>query len=95
MMAGAFQESCRLPMIDLAAEMSACSGDGPGSLFALKEDEIRSQEKTAGSQNGLDLNNAGLCRHLESEKTEDRITEGHKAEEEKESSVRSQRMRAF
>ena len=94
-MTGAFQETFPLSMIDLAAEMGACSGDGPGSLFALKEDKVRSQEKTAGCQNGLDLNNARLCRYLESQKTEDRVTEGKKAEKENQASGRSQGMRTF
>jgi len=64
-------------------------------LFALKEYKIRSQEETAWSKNGLDLNNARLCWYLESQKTQDWVTEGKKAEKENEASGWSQGMRTF
>jgi hypothetical protein len=51
--------------------------------FTSKEDEIRAKEKTAGIQGCFDFNEAGFGWNLESQETQDWITEGQQAQPEK------------
>lgn len=85
LVAGAFEEPFFFPMIDPATEMGAFSGYGPRwALFALEEDEVRAQEKSAGGEGGLDFNQARLRWHLVAKKAQNRIAEGQQADDQKE-----------